>query len=234
MADYPKWNFDYQAQEKASFQALRPYYEKMLEYAGGDLKLAKERLAFTYTSGMRETASERELKAREMAITYPQEQEQQITGLNQRGLAGGVTEAQLKAGEGGGLAGTEAGRLKESQAIRKEAIDRALQERETGLIKEKEFGTEEVETGYAKEKQQLGRTHQQEAEQMAMRKMQVEQAKYGAQVGEFTAEQQRKAMTAGSSAFTPYSTEGKTTAQMYAESGRQSELDALRKAGYNI
>jgi len=31
MADYPKWNFDYQAQEKASFQALRPLSYKRRE-----------------------------------------------------------------------------------------------------------------------------------------------------------------------------------------------------------
>lgn len=176
MADIPEagegkytfadFTFDWEAELSKAYEKLKPYYSKMLELAGGDLDLAKRMIEFEYSQGMRESKFEYEQAAREQAITFPSETEQMITAANRRGIVGGITQKQLEAGEGGGLAGKEAGRLKESQAIRQEAIERALEDREMRLTKGKEFGTEKEERGYEREKMGLSREHEKEAASM--------------------------------------------------------------------
>ncbi len=157
---------NYDAELQKAYERLKPYYQKMLDYAGGDLNLAKRMIQADYDSGKRENQEEAEIKRRGLALQkqgiqtnydlttdeargayqqavqeqnllFPQEQEQMSTGLNRRGVSQG------------GLADTEASRLKTSQSIRKEAIDRALQERELSATKTKEQGT--AETGLAEE-----------------------------------------------------------------------------------
>lgn len=160
-------NFDFEAETLAAFEKLRPYYEKILGLAKGDVALAKRIIEFDYTQGTRESKGEFEQRSREQALLFPSEQGQLIAGLGQRGLVGGTTEKELRAGTGAGLAGTKAGQLKESQTTREEAIKRALDDREARLIKDKEFKTEDVERGFETKEQQLSRQHEQEAGQMA-------------------------------------------------------------------
>jgi hypothetical protein len=180
MADF---GFDWDKEVQAAYEKLKPYYARMLELSGGDLDLAKRMLQFDYEQGLREAKGEYETQRRTYALTFPKEAEELSTALNKRGLAG-------SAGRGlpaGGLAGKEASRLKESQAIRQEAIQRALENRELRLGKDKGFGLEKAETGYEKEKQQLSRTQEREASEMAG-------AKFGRQFSLWQAEQQKKAM----------------------------------------
>lgn len=186
---YPTWTFDYEAEQKKAFEKLRAYYEKMLNLAKGDVDLAKRMIAFDYEQGLRESRSEFELKQREQAITFPGEREAFWAGAGQRGIVGEATVAE----PGGGLIGKEIKRLTESQAIRKEAIDRALEFKETRLEKGKGFGFEKEERGLERETQKLGKEHQKESIEMAMNRMRIEQAKYGAKAGEWAAEEQVRA-----------------------------------------
>jgi hypothetical protein len=204
---------DYEQELKDAYERLKPYYQKMLEMAGGDINLAKRMIEADYTSGKRENEEEAQIKRRELALQrqqvgseyemgmgeakgaygqalkeqqllFPQEQEQMWTGLNRRGVSQG------------GLAGAEAGRLKESQTIRREAVDRALKEREVRLTtgkkqgeaevalggesteqrlaralgvlgEQRSFGLEKADRGLARETQTLSKTQEQEAAGMA-------------------------------------------------------------------
>jgi len=177
------FSFDWDKEVQAAYEKLKPYYARMLEMAGGDLDLAKRMVEFSYEQGMREAGDEYETQRRTYALTFPRETEELWTSLNKRGLAG-------TAGRGlptGGLAGKEAERLKESQSIRQEAIQRALENRELRLGKEKGFDIEKGERGYEREEQQLSKAHEQESGEMAG-------AKFGRQFSLWQAEQQKKAM----------------------------------------
>lgn len=191
MADnnYPQWTFDWTAAETDAFNKLKPYYEKMLELAKGDTALAKEMIQRDYDAGMRETSSQYELSAREQALAFPQEQEQFTTTMNRRGLMGSATPGAPT----GGLAGKEASRLAESQNIRREAIERAKEQREFRLETGRDIGTRREDIASTREIQGLGREHQQQAGQGANTLMGIANMQYGAKVGEFTAEENRRA-----------------------------------------
>lgn len=161
------FGFNFEEETKKAYEKLKPYYSKILEYTKGDVELAKRIIKFEYDQGTRESKSEFELRQREQAITFPQERGEMVAGLGRRGIVGGATEKELWGGTAGGLAGQTAGRLVESQKVRQEAIERALEERESRLEAGKEFKTEDVERGLKKETQQLSRAHEREAGEMA-------------------------------------------------------------------
>ena len=175
------FSFNWTSEVQKAYEKLRPYYEKMLEFAQGDFDLAKKMIEFTYTQGLRESKSEFELASREQAITFPGEQEAFWGQAGQRGIVGGATAKE----PGGGLIGQEMGRLKESQAIRKEAIDRALEFKETRLESEKGFGTEQTTREFERGKQTMSREQEKESAGMAS-------SKFGRQFGIAQAEEQRK------------------------------------------
>jgi len=174
------FSFDWTAEVQRAYEKLRPYYKKMLELAKGDFDLAKRMIEFSYTQGLRESKSEFELKSREQAITFPSEQEAFWSTAGKRGIVGEATEAE----PGGGLVGKEMKRLKESQAIRKEAIDRALEFKKTRLEKGRGFGMEKTESEFERGKQTLAREHEKESASMAG-------AKFGRQFSIAQAEEQR-------------------------------------------
>jgi len=142
---------------------LKPYYTKVLEMAQGDTALAKKIIQSDYDMGLRETKSEHELKQREQAITNPAEKEKFWTEMNKRGIAGGEGPTSAS----GGLVGTELGRLKESQSIRKEAIDRALQQKELRLSEGKDLGFETEEAKLKRETLATGQEHETQARGLA-------------------------------------------------------------------
>lgn len=232
--------YNFEKETEAAFEKLRPYYEKMLSLAKGDVELAKRMIQKDYDLGVRETKEEAEIKSRERALAtqrvesryelgkaeseeeaamqgrlreldtrkieskyglsvqeaeeqsaiqnklidleqsriqaqfglgtaeaqaahaaaireqsllFPEERAQQTSTLGRRGLTG-------TAGTGlptEGLAGQEVSKLKESQSIRKEAVDRALKERELRLMEEKRAGEEKAAIAGESEQQKLAR-----------------------------------------------------------------------------
>ena len=162
---------------------LKAFYENVLKFAQGDLDLAKRVISYTYESGVREAKTDYELELRRQSSEFPQEEKQLQTELNRRGLLGGGYT---------GIAGQERARQTESQAIRREAVDRALKQREENLLRTKEFGTEKEDIGYAKGAQDISRQKEQDIYRLAERQSGLEQQKYGAAVGQFQfGEQQR-------------------------------------------
>jgi hypothetical protein len=119
--------------------------------------LSERRTMAEYEMGMGEARGAYEQAKREQALTFPAEQRELITSAGKRGIVGGTTEAEIKAGTGGGLVGQEASRLKESQLIREEAVERALQEKEMRLGKEKGFGMEAIGIEKESDTQRLNR-----------------------------------------------------------------------------
>jgi len=240
---YAGLNFDWTAEVQAAYRKLVPYYTKVLEMAGGDLDLAKRIIESNYSQGMRENKQEYEQAAREQALTFPQEQEQQIATLGRRGVLGGVSEKQLAEGTAGGLAGQEAQRLLESQKIRKEAIERALENRTERLTSEKGFGTEQAQTGFEKTKLTTARQQEQEAAGMASSKFsrqlgiaqaieQKRQAEETARLAKEQFEWTKNQYTGGGGGGGGGVPSGYSTLQQYyAETGQMAEFDRLKREG---
>lgn len=201
------FDFDWEAQYTGAFERLKPYYEKVLERAGGDLSLAKRILESDYDMGMRETKTDRELRLRQLAvetpqemrsleaqyktlgITEPEEKEALVTEMNRRGLTtSGISKTEFER-----LTGRQEARrdmmqripeLKESQAIRKEVIERTLGDKELKLAATKKFGLEKEERASETKKLETGKTHETEASRLAESAFARKAALYGAQLGQ--------------------------------------------------
>lgn len=163
---FPSFSFDFAAEQASAYNELKPFYEKLLSFAGGDLDLAKRIIDYTYQQGMRESRAEFEDTKREQALTFPVEQSQLQTTQNKRGI---LTS-------GFGL--TEKGRLGESQALRKEAAERALADRESRLMAQKGFDTEDKSRTYDKTSFDLERERRKEASTMAQDKFSIKSTQY--------------------------------------------------------
>lgn len=220
--------FDFQAEQQKAYTALKPFYDKLLSFAGGDLDMAKRILKYSYDQGMRETQADYEQSVSEQGLTFPKETEAQQTEQNRRGI--------LESGFGG----EDRKRLAESQGLRREAVERALKDRQSRISSEKGFGTEEAESAFTKSQFNLEGQKQKEASGMASDKFGIKQAIFGSQLAKASADDYRKTQAAQSSAVGnllsgggggSYDPTGKTIEEQYAETGRQSELDALRKQG---
>lgn len=188
-AGVPEFTFDYAAEQQKAFEQLKPFYDKLLNFAGGRLDLALRILDYSYQQGMREASSSHELSTREQAITFPQEQEAKQTEQNRRRI--------LESGFGG----TERKRLDESQTLRREAVDRALKERESRLGSEFGFGKEEKYRGFDEERFGLMREKQQEALGMAGQKFGIQSGIYQANIGAATAEEAKRAREAANAGY---------------------------------
>jgi len=177
---YPQFNFDFEKEQANAYEQLKPFYEKIVSFAQGDLDLAKRVLEYTYQTGMRESKAEQTAGQQELANIMPQETAQLATTQNKRGI---LTS---------GFGATERGQLSESQRLRQEAIDRAAQSREASLTSSREFGTEEKQKGYEQTAFQSERDRRKEAMDLAQSKAGIESSKYAAQLGQFNyAETQR-------------------------------------------
>lgn len=126
-------------------QALEAYYKRLLLEEQGDVERVKRRLEEDYAKGNRITMEDftRETEyAQGQAGLSIREQEQQNVGedrANQENL--------LQRGVSlGGLADKQTGEVKDRQALRREAIDRALKKSEEDLKYGKERKLEETAT----------------------------------------------------------------------------------------
>lgn len=181
---FPRFSFDLETEQRAAFEKLKPFYEDLLNMSKGDLDLAKRMLEFTYTQGTRESQQEYEQATREQAYQFPQEQRAFQEEMNRRGmLQSQVTQT-----------GQQPGRfeLGESQGLRAEAVKRALENRRETLTQSRGFGLEGEQNKFAREEKNLAKDQRTEASGMAMNKFNMESAKYGAQVGEWSANESRR------------------------------------------
>lgn len=163
---FPTFTFDFAKEQADAYARLKPFYEKLLSFAGGRLDLAQRILDYTYQQGMRESKQEYEQSVKEQDLTFPQEQEQMKTTQNQRGI---LTS---------GFGNTERSRLQQSQGLRREAVDRALENRESRLVSQRGFGLEEKQQGFEEEKFGQERERRQESTELSKDKFSIKQAEY--------------------------------------------------------
>lgn len=180
-AGAPDFEFNFDASQQKAYNELKPFYDKLLSFAGGRLDLALRILDYSYQQGMREATGEHSMATREQALTFPVEQETQQTEQNKRGITTS------------GFGNTARGRLSESQGLRREAVDRALQERESRLGAEQGFGREEKFSGFNEERFDLERERQQEAKGMALDRFGLKKSAWESQLAKGTYDEQKKA-----------------------------------------
>lgn len=125
---YPPFEFDYEAAEREALEKLTPYYQKKLEEAQFDVDRAKRLIEEDYARGKRYREEDLTLEQRKMALENPEEFENLVTALNQRGrLFGEITEPGVSKAPYSGYAQERIGRLEEQQDLRRLAVERALQ-----------------------------------------------------------------------------------------------------------
>ena len=189
---YPSFTFDFAAEQQKAYEQLRPFYEKVIEFAQGDLNLAKRIIDYTYESGIRQARTDHEIEARQQAIEFPQEKERLQTEQNRRGV--------LESGFGK----TDRTRMLDSQTIRREAIDRALQQRESSLSADRGYNLEKEQRGFQEDLFNKERERRQESSELASAKYGIKSTQYGVEVAKAQfAEQQRaqKEALAGTGSF---------------------------------
>jgi len=177
---FPSFSFDFGAEQANAYNQLKPFYEQLLNFAGGDLDLAKRIINYTYQQGMRESTGQYQEEQKGFGLTFPRETSQQQTEQNRRGILSS------------GFAQTERQRLQASQDLRKEASERALSERESRLGAEKGFGTEEKLRGYQKEAFDYEGERRKEASGMASDKFTIKQAEYQGNLAKAQREEERR------------------------------------------
>lgn len=194
------FTYNFATEQKTAYDQLKPFYQKLLDFAQGDVDLAKRVLEYTYTSGMRQSKQEYERTKAEQELTFPTEQEQQLTEQNRRGIIDS------------GFGQTERQRLAKSQELRKQAIDQALQNRESKLEAEKGFGLEENTRGLESKVFDLEGARRKEASQMATDKYGIKSSIFGAQVSKAAAEEARRVQA----------TQNKSTSELLGLGGSSS------------
>lgn len=221
------FTFDMNAAQQKAYEALKPFYDKLLEFAGGDVDLAKRVLQYSYEQGMRESRQTYEQESKQEQLLVPQEREQQLTEQNRRQI--------MESGFGQ----TDRGRLKETQDLRALAIQRALENRESRLTSERGFGMEEQDANLNKSMFNLEKQRRDESSGLATEKFNIEKAIWESKLNKEQLEEQRriqaeqnKQMQGIGSSGSGEVPAGKTMAQWYAETGRQNLLDQLGGPSY--
>lgn len=171
--------FDFGAEENKAYEALKPFYNRLLELAAGDLDLAKRLLAYTYEQGMREVTQEYGQANTEEAIRKAQENRALQTSQNQRGI--------LESGFGKTVKQEQTG----MQNLRQEAIERALENRSSRLAAERGFGEEEQTRGFLKEATDLETQKRKEAADITAKKYGIKSDIFGSQLQAASAKEQR-------------------------------------------
>lgn len=162
--------YDWTSEVQTAYNSLADFYQKVLDFAGGRLDLAKRMLEYTYQQGMRETTEEFESKMGEWTRVTPQETAAMQTGLNKRGVLSS------------GFGAEDTRILAEGQEARKTAIERAKANAESRLTQAKGFGMEEAQQTYGETTFDLERQRRKEAEQMAANKYNLKSTIFGAEL----------------------------------------------------
>lgn len=152
----PAFNFNYGQAEIEARAKLEPYYKQKLLDAKGDVELAKKYIEEDYARGMR-TAAEDEATSKEAeALTVGQENRDLLATLNKRGVL--FSEQPTDTGRAlvqSGIAGQEVGNLTSKQALRKQAIERALQRQQEVAGIDRQRGIEAQNTLFPRQEQAL-------------------------------------------------------------------------------
>ena len=174
------FTFNMGAEQEAAYQKLKPYYDKLLSFAGGRVDLAKRMLEYSYQQGTRESQQQYGQEMGQYNLETPVEREKLRDTQNRRGIMDS------------GFGKTDTSRLTQAQSLRKEAIDRALENRTSKLTSERGFGLEEKQAGFNEEVFNMERNKQKEASNMAMDKYGMKSAEYQSQVAAAQAEENRR------------------------------------------
>lgn len=175
-----------------AYEELKPYYEKLLTEADGDVERAKTRLEEDWSKGVRQTSEDLTANLAKLGIDFSKEQGSLLDTLNKRGVAltqnpeGGLTYA------GGGQAQTEYQQLSEDQKLRKEAEERTARRltEQAGVTKSR--GQEDVtrqdqlyreQLQSQKEQQGVARAGVYQGAEQQQKANQLNQSIYGAQTG---------------------------------------------------
>lgn len=197
------FNFNWSAVEKEEFEKLRPYYEKKLADAQGDVTRAKTLLEEDYQTGMRRTQEDESMAARYrnedlatqgqgLALDAEQELRDARGALNQRGVLIGERSAEQQ-----GAAPTSdyaqkwfLDPMKQRQDARRLAVERSIQRQgevagldaqrqREALETAKRRGIQEQETQYDKYRKLLEQEQKEKAVlQMTPLRYQQEYQKY--------------------------------------------------------
>lgn len=102
------------------------YYKQILDYAKGDVNLAKQQIEQDYQTGVRQITDNLKGNLANLGLTFTQESNQNQDSLNKRGIS--LTQdgqGQPLKFAGGGQAETESATLNTSQQLRQEAEQRS-------------------------------------------------------------------------------------------------------------
>lgn len=157
---FPAFNFDVKAAEAAAMEELRPYYERILAEEGGDVTRAKARINDDYSTGVRRRTEDAATSERQFGITFPQEKENAMDTLNRRGLIPSALR--------GGLGSRDLATIEESQNLRREAVQRALQRQgeEAGLTQAR--ATQDLDIKLGRTQFELGEEKKEKAVQRGL------------------------------------------------------------------
>ena len=220
------FTFNFAEAQTNAYNNLKAFYDKLLEFAGGKLDLAKRILQYTYEQGMRESAQTYEQESKNLALAFPTETSQLQTTQNRRGV--------MQSGFGG----TERQNLQESQNLRQLVVQRALENRNANLGANLGFGKEQEERTFGESQFDLERKRREEAGQMTNQLYGVKSAEFQGQVNKAAQDEQRRIQEEQNKSLTNiYNTTstgggytgGGNTDQAFrsymAEHGKQTELD---------
>lgn len=170
--NFPTFNFDLEESQKRAYELLKPFYEKIIQFAQGDLDLAKRIVQYTFDQGMRENQQEYQASVAEAGRLTAEETPQLLTEQNRRGI--------LESGFG------QQARVRQSarQTARADAIQKAYENRTSRAEKEKEFGTEREERAFEQFKFEQERDRRQEARDIAQTQFGIAQSKYQTQLAQ--------------------------------------------------
>lgn len=174
------FTFNYTAETTAAYDALKDFYQKLLDFAQGDVDLAKRVLEYTYQQGMREATQANEEQVQSMARSNPTETAGLMTSLNRRGVVSS------------GFGKKEAENLKAEQDLRALQVQRALENQTSRLTNARETGLQEQENKLAQTKFELERQRRKEAEQAAMNKRQIQGDIYNTELDKAQQAEQRR------------------------------------------
>lgn len=154
----PAFSFDYAQAEAEARAKLEPYYAQKLADAKGDVERAKRLIEEDYARGMRTSEEDKASQLASDTATAKEETQSLLEGLNKRGLLFGEIPMgqQTSAAPYSQLAQTqELNPLSDKQALRKQAIERAIarQEEVAGVTRQR--GIEEQNIQYPRTEQAL-------------------------------------------------------------------------------
>lgn len=166
-------NFDWNQAEQDALAKLTPYYQTLLDKAGGDVEIAKRIMAEDYQTGMRRGQEDFNTQNEAYNRQFPQETNQLMTNLNSRG----VLQSTIR--------NEDTANLTADQLARREAIQRALARTGENLGTTQARGLESTNRTFDQYKLDQEQQKRQEAADMANMTYNRDQSRFLAQTSRF-------------------------------------------------